>query len=91
MSTGQTGGVNDSSVVATVTNAGSPVVGDPVAITATPSTAGSCGTIPATGTTGAGGTVTLAYVGSAVVGTCTIKVTEANNGLYGYRGDHAGR
>jgi hypothetical protein len=83
VSTGQTGGVNDSSVAATVTNAGSPVVGDTLAVTATPSTAGSCGTIPATGVTGAGGTVTLAYVGTAVVGTCTIKVTEADNGLSG--------
>jgi hypothetical protein len=83
VSTGQTGGVNDSSVLATVTNVGSPVVGDAVAVTATPSTAGSCGTIPTTGTTSAAGTVTLAYVGSAVVGTCTIKVTEANNGLTG--------
>ncbi len=83
VSTGQTGGVNDSSVVATVTSAGSPVVGDTVAVTATPSTAGSCGTIPATGVTIAGGTVTLAYVGTAVVGTCTIKVTEADNGLSG--------
>ncbi|MGA2307634.1 MAG: hypothetical protein ABSH29_26110 [Acidimicrobiales bacterium] len=83
VSTGQTGGVNDSSVVATVTNAGTPVVGDTVAVTATPSTTGSCGTIPATGITIAGGTVTLAYVGTAVVGTCTIKVTEANNGLSG--------
>jgi adhesin/invasin len=83
VSTGQTGGVNDSSVVATVLNAGSPVVGDTVAVATTASTAGSCGTIPATGTTGAGGKVTLAYVGTAVVGTCTIKVTEAASGLSG--------
>ena len=39
--------------------------------------------MPTTGTTGAGGTFTIAYAGTAVVGTCTITVTEADHGLSG--------
>jgi hypothetical protein len=78
---------NTSSVNAVVTNAGSPVNNDPIAVSDTPSTAGSCGTL--TGTTGlttnSSGTLATAvgYTSSAVVGTCTIKFTEADNGLSG--------
>jgi len=60
------------------------VQGDRLTFTATPSGAGSCGTIgsilPAGGITDTNGNVTFVYTSSNVVGFCTIKATESAKG-----------
>ena len=77
-------GTSTSTVSVTVTNpSGTPIGGDALTITYTPSVPGACGTGPTSGTTNANGQFTFTYVSSTTSGFCQIKVTEAAGGQSG--------
>ncbi len=58
-----------------------PLSGDAVQFTLTPSVAGACGTVsPAPATTSSAGTASVTYVAGTAAGTCTLVGTEADTG-----------
>lgn len=72
-------GAATSTVTVTVTTpTGSPMSGDSVTLTDSPSPSGSCGMLsPTSGTTNASGQITATYTASTTTGFCTITATES--------------
>jgi hypothetical protein len=77
------GSTATSTITVTVNHTGTPVSGDTVVLSASPST-GVCGTpTQPTTTTGANGQTTGTITAGSVVGTCTVTASEANYGMTG--------
>jgi hypothetical protein len=76
-------GTSTSALMVTVTTGSGVAFDDPVTLTTTPSVAGSCGAVSATGSTDASGQVASVYMASTTAGTCTVTATEANGGTTG--------
>jgi hypothetical protein len=73
-------GTARSTITATVTNSGGPVVADPVTLALT----GTCGSSsPASVSTSATGVATFTYTASTTVGICTVTATEGEQGASG--------
>jgi hypothetical protein len=76
-------GTSTSALTISVTTGSGVAFDDLVTLSTTPSIAGACGVVSATGSTNALGQVTSTYKASITAGTCTITATEANGGTTG--------